>query len=333
MLAAPAAAGHFASLPSPYAPLSSAPPLGTATTGAENVRHRISSNTIVDVTIDDSGRPFAIRAAQRLGVRVQGDYFFVIGAPATGVVPTRDSASVPGLRTNAIVWAGFNARRRLLGARATLDPAVAAPSLPLRILVAKGHVTLVNATSVAVGAYTAEAERAPLLRYWRLLTRAAARDGLVPTGDAVVTSQPSAATLTVVAPLRVSGTIGGRHVDELLDHRLVVPASGPVRLTVTPATPTGLLNADVAGLSGRALLAHISQTVLTIARVRQYRSYLANPDPTGANHTTYVYASGARVAPPPVATAPSGHGWERSAIIAAAIALLAGGGLAVWVRS
>jgi hypothetical protein len=324
---------HYASLPSPYAPLSSTPPLGLATASAENVRHRIASDTVVRVTIDKSGRPFAVTATQRLHVSVQGDYFFIIGAPATGVVATGDSTSVPGLRTNAIVWAGFDPGERVLGSRATLDPAIAAPSLPLRVEIANGHVTLVNVTSVSVGTYTADAELPPLLRYWRLLTRLVPRDEPVPTGSALVTSQPRALRLTVTAPLLVSGTVGGRRVEAVLEHRLVVPATGRVRLTVRPATPTDLLRADVAGFSGRALLEHVSRTVLTLARVRQYRSYLANPDPAGANHTRYVYASGAPIAAPPVAAAPAGHGWERSAAIAAALLVLAGAGLAVWARS
>ena len=116
------AAGH-ASLPSPTAPLSAEPPLaGGARSSAENVPHSIAASTNVVVAVDGAGSPFAVTATQRLDVRGVGDYFFTIGAPVLTVRAPEGSESMPGIRTGSILWAGFDPGRRLLVARATLDP-------------------------------------------------------------------------------------------------------------------------------------------------------------------------------------------------------------------
>src|SRR5262249_26720439 len=148
--------GTFVALPSPAAPLSSSPPLaGGATATNAIVRHRVNARTRVDVALDEDGTPFRIVATQRLDLRVKGDYFFTVGAPLRAVEAAPGSASTPGLRSTAITWAGFNPGRRTLAARATLDPAVAAPSLPLRVEVAPNRVTLVNATPTIATSFTA----------------------------------------------------------------------------------------------------------------------------------------------------------------------------------
>ena len=74
---------------------------------------------------------------------------------------------------------------------------------------------------------------------------------------------------------------------------------------------------------------------LTLARVRQYAGYLANPDPLGATATRYVYRTTAAPAPPPVPPAPQDEGLPAWAIaFIAPAALAAAGGLAVvWARS
>ncbi len=327
---------HYASLPSPLARLSPAPPLGGgATSSSEGFRHRVASRTSVEVSIDSDGAPFAVHATQRLDVRVLGDYFFTIGAPLLDVVAAPGSASTPGLRAASILWAGFNPGHRLLIARATLEPAAAGSFLPLRIETAQGRVTLVNATGVTAGAYTADALVPPLVRYLAQLRSQVALNQTPTSGGAYVTSKPTAVGLHVVAPLHVTGTIGRRRIDVLLEgDPLPMRADGAVRLTVTPALPERLLNDSTAGLSGRQLLERAQRAALTLARMRQYQTYLGNPDPTGPNETTYVYRSAARPLPAPVAAvAAPKRDWATTLAVAAGLLLATAGALVVWARS
>jgi hypothetical protein len=327
---------NYVSLPSPLAPLSASPPLGGgATATAEGFRHRIAATTTVDVSLDPGGAPFAVRATQRLDVRVLGDYFFTIGAPVLDVEAAPGSASTPGLRAASILWAGFNPGRRMLSARATLDPTAAAPSLPLRVEVAPGRVTLVNTTGITAGSYAAEALVPPLARYLAQLKRQVALGRTPTSGGAYVTSKPVATGLRIVVPLRVTGTVGGRKVDALVDGaRVTVQGDGPVRLTVTPAVPRRLLDDPTSGLSGRQLLERASRASLTLARMRQYQTFLGNPDPSGSNETTYAYRTAARPAPPPVAavTAP-GRDWATTIAVAAGLLVAVAGALVVWSKS
>jgi hypothetical protein len=331
-----ASSANYVSLPSPLAPLSASPPLGGgATATAEGFRHRIAATTNVDVSLDGGGSPFAVRATQTLDVRVLGDYFFTIGAPVLDVEAAPGSASTPGLRAASILWAGFNPGRRTLIARATLDPKAAAPSLPLRIEVAPRSVTLVNTTGVTAGSYAADALVPPLVRYLAQLRRQVALGRTPTSGGAYVTSRPVATGLRIVVPLRVTGTVGGRKVDALVEGaRLTVPGGGPVRLTVTPAVPERLLDDPTSGLSGRQLLERASRASLTLARLRQYQTFLGNPDPAGSNTTSYAYRTAARPAPPPVAaaTAPE-RDWATTVAVAAGLLIAAAGALVVWSRS
>jgi hypothetical protein len=194
-----AGAAHAAqrvSLPSPLAPLSAQPPLaGGARSSPENAEQSVSASTNVAVSIDRAGTPFAVTAVQRLDVRGIGDYFFTIGAPVLTVRAPTNADSHPGMRTGSIIWAGFNPGRRLLVARATLEPAKVAAVLPLRVRVSGDNVTLENATRVAVDAR----ER-----------------------------------ITVVAPLHVTGTIGRRRIDVVLTHRTRIHGSGQIVLRAEP---------------------------------------------------------------------------------------------------
>jgi hypothetical protein len=332
-LAAPP--GSFVGLPSPVAPLSASPPLsGGATSTSEIVRHRVDARTRVDIALDSSGTPFRVVATQRLDMRVKGDYFFTIGAPLRAVAAAPGSDSTPGQRSTAITWAGFNPGRRTLAARATLDPALAAASLPLRVEVAPGRVTLVNTTGVTAASFTADAVVPPLRAYLAHLKRAADRDVIPANGGARVTTHPSPTRVRVVVPLHVTGDIGGRPVDTVLDDELTLRAPGRLQLRVTPARPAQLLDAPAAGLSGRALLDRVSRTVLTLARTRQYRSFLGNPDPTGRRATTYIYRTAARPAPPPVAAVPhSTRSWGSTLAVAAGLLLALAAAAFVWARS
>jgi hypothetical protein len=333
--AAGAAAPRFAALPSPLAPLSIAPPLsGGAAASSEGIRHRVSATTLVRVSIDAAGKPFALTATQVLEVGVQGDYFFTIGAPALDVKAAPGSESTPGLRSTSILWAGFDPGHRRLAATVVLDPPVAAAALPLRLEVTPNHVTLVNATSISVDGFTADAERAPLLRYLEQVRREV-EAGRPPTaGGASVTSPARGATYRAFATLRVRGTIGRRPVDRLLGVAPVtITARGAVHLTVEPVPPLALLRPPP-GLSVRPLLRRVTLALLGLARARQYDTYLGNPDPTGRNRTTYVYHSARRAAPTVVA-APVAHGRSLTRTLGIAVALLgaAAVGLVVWTRS
>src|SRR5262249_32152880 len=108
-----------------------------------------------------------------------------------------------------------------------------------------------------------------------------------------------------------------------------------VGLVVEPALPARLLDAPVAGLSGRALLDRVSRTVLTLARIRQYRSFLGNPDPTGRSVTTYVYRTAARPpsTPPVAAATESSRGWGGTLAIGVGLLLALAAGALVWSRS
>lgn len=333
--AALAGAAHGAStlaLPSPLAPLSPGPPLaGGATASRQTVRHHVSAQTVVRISVDASGTPFAVTATQRLDVGVLGDFVFTIGAPLVDVEATAGSDEVPGLRNDAIVWAGFNPDRRVLAARATLDTPRVLPSLPLRIDVNKDTVALVNTTRTRITAYAAEAVRAPLLAYLHRLVRGE-RTGQPPRGGtALLTSRARTEKLDVTAPLRVVGTVSGKRVSTILRDKLVVHGTGPVDVRVTPVAP--LAAPDASALSGRALLHAVVVESLTAARAHQYDTFLGNPDPTGRSATTFVYRTATNiVAARPASVVPARPDWEHTALIFTMLALVSVAALAVWVR-
>ncbi len=327
------AAPRYLSLPSPTAPLTASPPIGGGATAlTERIRHRVSATTRVVTLLDPSGNPFSIVATQRLDVRVKGDYFFTIGAPLLDVEAAPGSESTPGLRATSIIWAGFDPGRRVLAARATLDPSTAAASLPLRVEVADGHTTLVNATGTDVAAYTADADRAPLVAYLERLRSDLAAGRLPLAGSATATSTPVTVHVRVAVPLAVRGTVGGHAVNATVRDRLVVPATGAVRLTVEPVTQAEL--GDLPQLSGRALLQLATSASLRAARARQYEAFLGNPDPVGSTETTYTYRTASR--PPPLAAAPgggSGRSWTATLAWLAALAAGTVVALVAWARS
>ena len=323
LLAAPAEAARFTPLPSPDAALSPQPPLGLSTVSREGVRHRVDATTRVDVTVDATGAPFAVAATQRLDVRVPGDYLLTVGAPVEHVEAAPGSASTPGFRSGAIVWAGFNPSRRLLAARATLAPRAVARVLPLRLVVSAGRTTLVNATRVTVGAFRANAVPHSLSK--------SLAAGALPAG-ALVTGTPTAVRVAVAAPLRVTGTIGARHVSLLLRQDSVVPSTGPVDLRVTPVAPAVPARLPA---SGTALFVLATRLSLETARARQYERFLANPDLQGRSETTFVYRTGRRpvIAAPAVVVTRTGRSWVETLLIVAAVLAVLYAALVVWARS
>jgi hypothetical protein len=133
--------------------------------------------------------------------------------------------------------------------------------------------------------------------------------------------------------LLVSGTVGGHAVRATVRDRLVVPATGRVRLTVEPDMRAHF--GDLTGLSGRALLQLANGATLQAARARQYAAFLGNPDPVGRNATTYVYRTATRPVSPVATAAPShgGRSWTATLAWLAALAVGAVGALVAWTRA
>jgi hypothetical protein len=336
LVAAPsatAAAPRFWALPSPLAPLSSSPPLGTgALASGEGRPHRVFAATRVRVAIDQAGTPFAVRAVQRLDVRRIGDYSFQIGAPVLDVRAAAGSDASPGLRSGAYLWQGFNPGRRTLAAQVELDPRAAAGSLPLRVEVAADRVTLHNVTTLTVPTFAADARVPPLLAYLASLRRSVSAGVLPSGGGAVVTSALEPVRVRVDAPLLVTGTVGARRIDLVLDGSVSYPR-GAVHLEVRPQPPRALLTPGP-GESGRRLLLRATRATLSLARLHQYQAYLGNPDPGGTSQTTYVYVSGRRADVPQTAV-PKSEGAGRVRTVLVAIGSLAAVALAAfaWARS
>jgi hypothetical protein len=338
ILAAPAqaAAPRFWSLPSPLAPLSASPPLaGGARAAGEGRPHRVRAVTRVRITIDPSGRPFAVSASQRLEVSRLGDYAFQIDAPVLDVRAAAGSQSQPGLRTGAVLWQGFNPGRRVLEAVVKLNPAATAGSLPLEVETKGGRLVLRNTTRVTISTFTADA-LAPQLERFIASLREAAEHGIAPTGGgALVTSALKPRSVEVSAPVRISGTVGSRNVTLILGgatHPLSANLpSGPVRLKVTPLPPLELLTPKHE--TGRALLDRATRASLEFARSRQYDAFLGNPDPGGPTSTAYLYISGRRAGPDVVVPQGGSRSWVRTALVAVGTVVALVAGAYAWARS
>jgi hypothetical protein len=69
--------------------------------------------------------------------------------------------------------------------------------------------------------------------------------------------------------------------------------------------------------------------------MRQYQSFLGNPDPTGPNETTYAFRSATppSASPPVAAIAPAQRDWASTVAVAAGLLLAAAGALLAWSRS
>jgi hypothetical protein len=329
-----AGAAHAAdriALPSPTAALSAEPPLaGGARTSAENTAHSVSASTNVVVAIDDVGTPFAVTASQRLDVRGVGDYFFTIGAPVLTVRAPASSASLPGMRTGSILWAGFNPGTRALVARATLDPSKVARALPLRVHVHGGTVVLKNETSVSISTFGADAPGAPLVSYLARLRDDVAHGRVPPQVTVPLSSTPVDQRITVAAPLHVTGTIGRQRVDLLLRNRAQIHGTGRIDLRVEPV----LLVGDVTATGGRALLRAAIRTTLTVARANQYEEFLGNPDPAGPSRTVYAYRTSSPPHAAPIAAV--GHhrrSWITTVLVVGVITAALAAAASLWARS
>jgi hypothetical protein len=224
----------------------------------------------------------------------------------------------------------------VLAAALVLDPRAASGSLPLHIEIHGDRLTLRNVTAITVPTYDADAQVPPLQRYLAALNAAAQRDEAPGGGGAVVTSPLVRRSVSISAPLLVTGTIGARHVHMILGgatHRLAVALPrGRVRLEVSPQPPFELLTPGRE--SGRRLLARATRASLEFSRSHQYDEFLGNPDPSGPSATTFVYASGRRPAAVSIdGASQAGRGWLHTVLIAAIALGAAAAGAVAWARS
>ena len=191
--------------------------------------------------------------------------------------------------------------------------------------------TLVNTTGTTVETFSGDADPAPLDRYVQALRRAVVSGGALDDGTANLTGATRTTQVHVVVPLRIEGSVGGRHISAVVTNELTVPARGKLDLTVEPEAPRA---PRLAGRSGRAALAAATRFVLAVARLGQYERFLANPDPAGGSTTTYAYRT---KTPPRIATAiqprSRGRDWTKTIAIGAVLLLAALGGLALWTKA
>jgi hypothetical protein len=333
-LAGRAAAATPVLLPSTRAGLSEAPPLLARTRLPEQrFPGRIASRELVRVGVDATGRVRSVRVLQRLVVEGLGDYVFALGAPALEVRPAAGSRSEPGFRRDAIVWQGFSPGRRLLAADARLRVGVAAAALPLRVSIERGTLTLENVTAIGATGFGGEAPRREVEAAFRAIRRAAAAGTVTP--DLLVhTTGLRPRRVRIDTALRIEGEFDGRRVAAVLGggrpNRLIVRGRASARprldLVVKPIMPAR-------AFAGPPSLHRAVDAALLLARLRQYQTFLANPDPVGPAQATYEFRlEPARPAAQPVSP---GDGWSTAAVAAAVVAGLAaaGGLLALWARS
>ena len=361
VVAAASAAGAAASpiiLPSPIGLVQPPPPL---TTGAvspigneQELRFpgRVGNTERVVVGLRDDGSAGRVDVTQRLTVPKVGDYAFIIPAPVLAVVGAAGTQSEPGQRNTGIVWQGFSPGRRMLAARATLEPRAAERGLPLSVKIERhGDSSTVQLTDIArrkVSVANGSARATALRRVVRQVRLAlGGRDRLLLSRTLQVDGRP-AGTGSVVAdlPLRVRWTItpdGKTPIPvsfvlgngQPLVRRVTVRGTPKVSLEVEPLAPQELLPSDADLASSKDPLRLTERALARIALVNQYAQYLASPDQFGTSRTSYAYRTVALPQPwPPVPQADSDESRTLAIVLASVLGAAALCGLAVlWARS
>ena len=335
--AAAQSAPRLALFPTPLVPLTPSPPYPAPATALPNLfRPPISSRELIAVGIDETGDVVSVEATQRLVLRKVGDYRLTVPAPATDVVAAHGSESSPGLRKDAILWAGFSDGRKVLASTATLAPGAAAKLLPLDVTVADGTVRLANVTSTRAATFTAQGDPKELAGLVNTLRRDPQGRSLGRGVYVNVRGDVREAHLEVSAALRVTGRVGGRNVsvvlggDEPTTHTIRVRGRPSVQLSVEPFPPRSLQTVPDRPTWNQAV-----KISLALARAHQYRTFLANPDPLGIASARYVYRTVAAPAPVPQPSTPSDEGLAAwlIALIAAGAAVGAAGLAVLWANS
>jgi len=347
-------------LPSVRTSLTPGPPLAGAAAPTEVLFPRgMTSDERVLVGIDSAGKPVSIAVVQKLMLHKLGDYSFAVPGPIADVETAPGSDSDPGLRHDAILWAGFSPGTKTLASRATLRAAPASRLLPLRLsvdregdaLVLHGENTSAAPGPVLVGDVSAKEGAVALDQTRRRLQLGRAAPDLY----ARVPRAPLSQSVAIVAPLDVRVELEGKTYAYRLGDggptgfTLRVPHAPPrpkLRLIVTPVPPErqltpprGFATWAKAARHGRvpasSLLERVSRIRLATARALQYQTFLANPDTTGGTKAVYVYDTAAKIAVPRSAALPSENGrdaWQT--VLFAALAVLAATGLVVvWANS
>ena len=116
---------------------------------------------------------------------------------------------------------------------------------------------------------------------------------------------------------------------------LRVQPTNVVRLLQPPGAATWSIVARRRSLSADVLLRRLVETRMRLVRSDQYRSFLANPDPSGANAAEYVFRTVA--SPAPRARASTGGSGGSDAILVALVVagsvVLVGGAVVAWAHS
>ena len=355
-----AAAGYQLFLPSPATPLDATVPLrggGPPRPIQLPPGSRVANEQQVVTELLDDGTVVGIRVLQRLALSGTGDFFFQVPAPLRDVTSLPGSQAEPGLRSDGIVWQGFSAGRRILAADAELRPAQAGRFLPLRLELrsrATGprraiELRLKNTTAVQAQAYVADAPPAEVRSVLKRIPAQASADRGLPDLSVDVRGSVARRTVTVEAPLRVRGVIRlGRRV--LARFERIVGGSAPARSTISVATtdaasprPEVLLTVEPVpllpelqtvrpGMTGRSLVLLAGRSLLRLARVHQYRAFLAAPT-SGPARTIYRFRTVAPAAlSEPAAPEEDGTGPLLVVLIAAGAAVLAAGGIVAWAH-
>ena len=340
-------------LPSVRTALTPGPPLAGASASAPTevlFPRGMTSDERVLVGIDRTGKPVSIVVVQRLELHKLGDYSFAVPGPIEDVETAPGSDSDPGLRHDAILWAGFSPGTKTLGSRATLRVPPASRLLPLRLSVERDGDTLVvqgvNTTAatgpVLVGSVSAKEGAVALDQTRRRLALGRGAPDLyarVPRAP-LSQSEPIAAALDVrveLAGKEYAYRLGDGGPMRFTLRAPRVPLGTKLRLLVTPVPPErqltpprGFATWAKAARRGRVpatgMLERVSRIRLATARALQYQTFLANPDTTGGTHAVYVYETAAKIAAPrpaalpgergaaPLSPQPCRHRWQHQAM-------------------
>jgi hypothetical protein len=346
-------------LPSPIAFVQPPPPLTTGVVAPiENENElrfpgRIGNTERVVVGLREDGSASVVDVTQRLTVPAAGDYSFVIPAPVLSVVAAEGSQSEPGQRNTGIVWQGFSPGRRVLAARAALEPLAAERGLPLGVKIERhgdsNTVQLIDVARRKVQVTRGSAPVGALQRLVRQVDRALRGDRLLLSRTLQVDGSPDGAGSVVAdLPLRVRGTITPRG-KAAMPVSFVLGNGQPLTRTLTiPGGRTPKISLEVEPLAPRELLPSAAElaaakdplqlTELALARIalgNQYAQYLASPDQLGTNRTSYAYRSAApRQERPTLRPAESDESNTLAIVLAAVLGAAALGGLAVlWAHS
>ncbi len=358
-LAVGAAAAAPIVLPSPIALVQPPPPLAPGVVAPiENENElrfpgRIGNTERVVVGLHGDGSAGTVDVTQRLTLAKVGDYSFVIPAPVLSVVGAEGTQSEPGQRNTGIVWQGFSPGRRVLAARASLEPLAAERGLPLRVKIERHRDSnMVQLTDIARRKVQVTRGSAPvgaLQRLVRELDRALRGDRLLLSRTLQVNGSPDGAGSVVTdLPLRVRGTITpqGRAPmpvsfvlgnGQPLTRTLTVPGSGTpkISLEVEPLAPRRLLPSAAELAAAKDPLRLTQLSLARIGLANQYAQYLASPDQLGTNRTSYAYRSAVpRRERPRLQPAEGGESDTVAIVIAVVLGAAALGGLAVlWAHS